>query len=261
LSGYFGFQLIQLKSGEVEDFFFMETMINPGNITFRSIYFDGDIIGFPITEYKKTSDQSYTKESNIYGFFSLRDKQFQRFIPFPGEFHEEVYSSNFLKHHFLVNGDSVIVNFQKSKNVFIYDMDGNLLFQKEVKAKNVNTSNPGRKPDQMDNMVLTEFRGKYSSLIKLGTGFLRIAITYPNITIPSVSNMKSILTAAQSCEMHVLMLDKNFELLSEGYFPCMPGNGGIGDGMYFVQGNKLFLWSLNKGDQESIEVFHEILLE
>ena len=260
LSGFFGFQLVHLQSKEIQEFTLREKMINPGKINYRSVYFDGRILGFPTVEYRMTDDPAYTKEANIYGFFSLSNKQFQDFISFPKEFHDKIYSSNFLKKDFIVKGDSVFINFHKSDNLYVFGLDGKQIFQKAVNARNVNTTNPGRKPDQMDNMVLTEFSGKYSSLIQTGKNFYRIAITYPKASMPLSSDFKSIVEAVKYCEMHVIKLDENLNVLAEGFFPCAPGEEGLGDGIYMVIDDRFYLWNLNKGDDESFEFFQEVII-
>jgi hypothetical protein len=260
LSGFFGFQLVHLQSKEIQEFTFREIMINPGKVNFKSIYFDSEIIGFPIVEYKRTDDPDYTKESNIYGFFSLAEKQFQDFISFPEEFHNKTYSSNFLKNDFVVRGDSILANFQKSHYLYGYGLKGDKIFQIPVIVKNVNNTNPGRKSDQMDNMILAEFTGKYSSLISVGNYFYRIATTYPKTSIPSSSDFRAIVEAVKYCEMCVLKLDNNFNVLSQGIFPCVPGENGVGDGKYLVKNDRLYLWNLNKGPEESLEYFQEVIL-
>ncbi|MCH6200310.1 DUF4221 domain-containing protein [Aquiflexum sp. LQ15W] len=261
LSGNFGFQIVNLKTKQVKDYYFIDKMINPGKVIFHSVYFDGEVIGFPITEYKGTDNPDYTKESMIYGLYSLVDKEFRHFIPFPEEFHGDTFSTNFLNHTFYVKADSILVNFAKSDYLYGYDLEGDLILQKLAKTKGVKTQNPGRKSDPMENMVLSELGGKYSGLLYDGRDFYRIALTFPDGLKKNNSDFLSIQEAFASSIFQILKLDSDFKIVAEGSFSGAPGHGGIGDGLYFVKKGMVYFWDLNKGGVENIERFKPVELE
>lgn len=258
LSGRFGFQLVNLQNKQVQDFQFVDKMINPGYVLSSSVYFDGKVIGFPVTEYKTTDNPDYTKESMIYGFYSLKEKEFKHFIPFPEEFHGDTFSTNFLDHTFLVQGDSIIINFAKSDYLYGYGLEGDLIFQKLAKIEGIKTQNPGRKSEPMENMVLSELGGKYSGLVYDGRDFYRTALTFPDGLEENNSDFLSIQEAFESSIFQILKLDSDFNIVAEGSFSGSPGQGGIGDGLYFVRKGKVYLWDLDKGEVENIERFKSI---
>ncbi len=264
LGGSFGFQFVHLPSGKVmEEFTFKEELINPGKVTFQSLYFDGEKIGFPIGEYKRSDDKSYTKEAQIYGFYSIKEKKFLNFIPFPKDFHDDVFSTNFLERNFLVQGDTIFVNFDKSHEIYAYNLNSELLFSKEVKTKNVNTNNPGRREDQMENMLITESYGKYSSFIKVGDGYYRTARTYPGLEIPSSINIKLLAKLGKAVKIEIIKLDKDLNIVAEGVLSGVPGSDvAVGDGIYVVKNDQLYLWwFLDKQGNESMEYFREIVFK
>ena len=261
LSGNFGFQIVNLKTKQVKDYQFIDKMINPGKVLSSSVYFDGEVIGFPITEYKSTDNPDYTKESMIYGFYSLKEQEFKHYIPFPEEFYGDTFSTNFLNHTFLVQGDSIIVNFAKSDYLYGYGLDGKLIFQKLAKIEGIKTQNPGRKSEPMENMVLSELGGKYSGLVYDGRDFYRTALTFPGGLEKNNSDFLSIQEAFESSIFQILKLDSDFNIVAEGSFSGAPGQGGIGDGLYFVRNRKVYLWDLDKGGIENIERFKPVGLE
>jgi hypothetical protein len=261
LSGNFGFQIVNLKTKQVKDYQFIDKMINPGKVLSHSIYFDGEVIGFPITEYKGTDNPDYTKESMIYGFYSIADREFRHFIPFPEEFHGDTFSTNFLNHTFYVKGDSILVNFAKSDYLYGYSLEGDLILQKLAKIEGIKTKNPGRKSDPMENMVLGELGGKYSGLVYDGRDFYRTALTFPGGFEKRNSDFLNIKEAFESSIFQILKLDNDFNIVAEGSFSGAPGKAGIGDGLYFVRESKLYLWDLNKGETENIERFIPVGLE
>lgn len=261
LSGNFGFQLVHLKTKLTENFIFPERLINPGPALCSSIYFDGERIGFPITEYKSTQDPAYTKSAKIYGIFSLKERDFINFIPFPEDFHGQVFSTNFLRHTCLVLGDSIFINFAKSDYIYGYDLEGNQLFKKHVGTEGIKTDNPGRKSDPMENMLLTELGGKYTGFGFDGTHFYRTSISFPSSPKQGLTDLFSIEDAFASSTFHVLKLNRELDIIAQGTFSGAPGKGGVGDGLHFVRAGKLYLWDLDKSPQENIEKFVSVEFE
>jgi hypothetical protein len=263
LSGHFSFQLIDLKNKDLHKYDINDGISNINLTSSKSVFYDGKIIGFPLGQYLKTDDIGYTSKAAIYGIYDLQAKELKPIIFFPEEFQGKVYSPNFIKHTFLVTGDIILINFAKSHTLYGYDKKGNLLFNKEVREPKVHISPIDRKQDPMKNMITTELGGQYSNLILDPSKnlFYRIARTYPRQYHNQVPNVNLFAEALPKMELSIMALDKNLDVIANGYFSSQPGEG-IGDAIYFANQKGVYLWYFGNGQEdESKEHFIKLDIE
>lgn len=254
LKGLSSFQLIDLRSKQLKTFKFEDSRMGLEKLTSNSIYFDGEVIGFPISYYMSNKDIEYTKTVPIFGIYHLDSSKIISHFGFPKDFHDDVYSLNFLSRSFSIVDQTIYLNMEKSAHIFSHDLDGKLIKKTLVDSEFVSISNPGIGENQISDMLSSVIEGRYSSFVFDGQNFSRTVIYFPNGTKPKTIDVESFMGALDQFRFKVIKLDKNLEKVGEGDFSGSPSKKGIGDDLYFTKNGTIYFWLLDK-QSENIEKF------
>lgn len=255
LKGLASFQLINLKSNQFSTFRFLDTKMGLGKLTSSSIYFDGNTLGFPMSYSKSNKDENYTKEVPIYGFYDITSSKLVSSFGFPEEFHNDIYSLNFLHRDFVVEGAVIHLSMDKSHFIYSYNLNGELTRKTEVRSSCVSVANPGTSGEQSRDMISTMLGGIYSSLLFDGNFFYRNVFYLPEQFKPDDSNnLPMFINALENVKFKVIKLDQNFAKIAEGDFYGAASKKGLGDNLYFVKNGVMYFWLLNKLTEDE-EIF------
>lgn len=256
LKGMSSFQLINYKNGEVDFFKFNDSRFGVGEISDKSIYYDGKIIGFPLSYYKSNLDKDYTSSAPIYGLFDLDLNKFVSFLNFPEEFLGSVYSLNFLSRTFLVSEDFIYLNMMKSHSIYKYDLDLSLVERIDLSSENVNVEKIGVSSDQMENMMKSMLAGEYSSIFEKNGNIYRTVSYFPNSKSLSISNLNDFIISLEDLRFEIIKYNIESKIIKRFDFSGTPKSKGIGDNIV-VNSDKLYFWLLDKTN-EDIERFVSI---
>jgi hypothetical protein len=255
LKGFSSFQLVNLKSKQVETFRFSDTKMGISKLTSSSVYYDGNILGFPISYSMSNKDENYTKEVPIYGFYDIGLSKLVTSFGFPEEFQNYTFSTNFLNRDFLVVGETIHLSMHKSDFIYSFDLNGGLKKKTSVSSSYVSHVNPGIETNQIQNMISTMLGGIYSSFLYDGKYFYRSVLYVPkHLQQEDSGDLKSFMESYENARFKVIKLDKNFEIVAEGEFDGASSKKGIGDNFYFIKEGSLYYWLLDK-QKEDLERF------
>lgn len=255
LKGFSSFQLINLKSNQVETYRFLDNKMGIGKLTSSSVYFNGFTVGFPMSYSMSNKDENYTKKAPIYGFYDIGLSKLVTSFGFPEEFQNDIYSTNFLDRDFIVDGETIYLSMHKSNFIYSFDLNGRLNKKTSVSSSFVSVVNPRIETHQIQNMISNMLGGIYSSFLYDGKYFYRNVLYIPKHLQPDDRrDLKSFMEAFENAKFKVIKLDKNLKIVAEGEFNATSSKKGIGDNFYFKKDGLLYYWLLDK-HKENMERF------
>jgi hypothetical protein len=246
LKGSGEFQLLDFKSKTTLNYSFEDFRFNIGNASPEGVYYDKNIIGFPVSYSRCTKEMDYTKEVPIYAFFDLKENRLINSFGFPSDFHNEIYTLNDLSRTFSIVGQKIYLNMTKSPKIYVFDINGQLIDEEVISSNKVIDGNSDFIDDQMKSLIQYTYGGYYSSLLYDGKYFYRTASFLANKENFIGEKPSGFLNDLQSMKIEVIKFDKDFNLISKGEFFGSPSKKGIGDGNYFVANGKPYYWLLDK---------------
>lgn len=246
LKGSGEFQLLDFKSKTTLNYSFEDFRFNIGNASPESVYYDNNLIGFPVSYSRSNKEMDYTKEVPIYAFFDLKENRLINSFGFPSEFHDKIYTLNDLSRTFLIVGQKIYLNMAKSPKIYVFDINGKLLDEEAISSNKVVEGNSDFVDDPMRSLIQYTYGGNYSSLLFDGKYFYRTASFLANKENFSSDKPSGFLNDLESMKIEVIKFDIDFNLISKGEFFGSPSKKGIGDGNYFVTNGKPYYWLLDK---------------
>lgn len=251
LKGLSAFQLINLKSKQVQTYRFLNKKMGIGKLSSSSVYFNGNRLGFPMSYSLSNKDENYTKEAPIYGVYDIEISKLVSSFGFPEEFQNDIYSTNFLHRDFVVVGETIHLSMHKSNFIYSFDLAGDLKKKTSVSSSYVSVVNTRVEANQIKNMISTMIGGVYSSFLFDGNFFYRGVIYFPkNSSNNNGVDLKYFMELYENARFQVIKLDKNLEKVAEGEFYGASSKKGIGDNFYFIKEGSLYYWLLDKQKEE-----------
>lgn len=217
-------------------------------------------VGFLSTEFLNMDDVENYELARLYTIYNLETDTAKHIIKYPKEFRDNAWSPNDRGLATIYNKGNIIFSFSKSHYLYVYDTNGELQEQANVKVKGIGDAKPLKKGDNdaISNMLRTEITGKYSSLIydKWRNVYYRIGNYYdaPSIepkSFKELSGMRHKLTYV------IATLNEDFQVIGADYFNYFDTN--INNGSYFVNKDGLYMNLNNTEDENTLSYVRLVL--
>jgi len=208
-------------------------------------------IGFLSLEFLNMDKPENYEKARLFTIYNFETETVKHIIKHPQEFHDKAWSPNDQGITSIYNEGKIILSFSKSHYLYVYDMQGLLQKQINVKVKGVEEATPLQKNnDAMGSMLKTEATGKYVSFIydKWRNVYYRIG-TFYDTPLFEPKNFEELSAKRNTLTYVIVTLNESLEVIGADYFNYFDTN--INNGSYFVNKDGLHM-NLRNSENENM---------
>ncbi|MEC7752569.1 DUF4221 family protein [Roseivirga sp. UBA1976] len=219
---------------------------------------DGKIY-FDLAEYADFNITSTYENVKTIGVYDLTTGDFSKIINFPEEYHGRLWSSNDSEHSFVVRENKIYMNFSKSKFVYVYDLNGNLLTKKIIGNSKIRESKGKRGNDIYQDALDQLNNGHYLKIIydKWRNVFYRIG-TFVDIQTP-INDPQEFAKVYNKKKISITTFDANLKVVANDEFFALQER--INENYLWVREDGLYIYAIPTEPTESNYYFRKIELK
>ncbi len=215
-------------------------------------YVNGQI-GFDLSEHASLGDPETFYTSRLYGLIDTAKQQDAlKIIDYPEEFHGKVWSSNSVGRNSYLLNDTIYFNFVKSKFIYRYDLNGNLIDKKMADIPEIKDAKV-RSNSSMTDLINHEMAGYYPKLVydPWQKVFYRFGVYYASAN-REISKFSEFAQVAKTRTLAIIVLNKNLDILGVNRFGLAEG---VSEKHYFINNQGLYLYSLHRKKEDELAFY------